>query len=386
MSVELLNEAFQNFTRASKSLETYYSLLQEKVRYLSTELEKKNQELQSALAEAERNKDYLNAILYNLEEVIVVLSPDAKVTMMNKSAERLFDISVRDVIGKAFADLDFTITEEDTESLLSIKGRKYNIIFSSSSIVDSQNILKGTVILIRDITKLRELEIQHERNQRLIAMGEMAAKIVHEIRNPLCSMELFSSMLENELDEGPQKELAQGVSSGIHSLNTILTNMLLFARPSKLTMKTMLLDKVVEDSLTFLNPFMKSRDIRIRKSLLEAEIFGDATLLRQVFINIIINAIQSLPDRGELDICIKNKGKLFVAEVRDNGEGIASDDLEKIFNPFFSTKDSGTGLGLTIASKIVQAHNGFINVESEKGKGSTFSLTFLKKGETWNQM
>jgi signal transduction histidine kinase len=217
-------------------------------------------------------------------------------------------------------------------------------------------------------------------------MGEMAAKIVHEIRNPLCSMELFSSMLENELDEGSQKELAQGVSSGIHSLNTILTNMLLFAKPHKLTMKTMLLDKVVEDSLTFLTPFMKSRDIRIRKSLLEAEIFGDATLLRQVFINIIINAIQSMPDSSELDICIKSKGKLFVAEVRDNGEGIASDDLEKIFNPFFSTKDSGTGLGLTIASKIMQAHNGFITVESEKGKGSTFSLTFLKKGETWNQM
>lgn len=386
MSVELLNEAFQNFTRASKSLETYYSLLQEKVRYLSTELEKKNQELQSALAEAEKNKDYLNAILYNLEEVIIVLSPDAKVTMMNKSAERLFNISIRDVIGKAFADLDFSITEEDTESLLSVKDRKYNIIFSSSPIVDSQNILKGTVILIRDITKLRELEIQHERNQRLIAMGEMAAKIVHEIRNPLCSMELFSSMLENELDEGPQKELAQGVSSGINSLNTILTNMLLFARPHKLTMKTMLLDKVVEDSLTFLTPFMKSRDIKIRKSLLEAEIFGDATLLRQVFINIIINAIQSMPDSGELDICIKNKGKLFVAEVRDNGEGIASDDLEKIFNPFYSTKDSGTGLGLTIASKIVQAHNGFITVDSEKGKGSTFTLTFLKKGETWNQM
>jgi len=386
MSVELLNEAFQNFTMASKSLETYYALLQEKVRYLSTELEKKNQELQSALAEAERNKDYLNAILYNLEEVIIVLSPDAKVTMMNKSAERLFGISIADVTGKAFADLDFSITEENTESILSVKGRKYNVIFSSSPIVDSQNILKGTVILIRDITKLRELEIQHERNQRLIAMGEMAAKIVHEIRNPLCSMELFSSMLENELDEGPQKELARGVSSGIHSLNTILTNMLLFAKPHKLTMKTMLLDKVVEDSLTFLTPFMKSRDIRIRKSLPEAEIFGDAALLRQVFINIGINAIQSMPDSGELDICIKNNGKLFVAEVRDNGEGIASDDLEKIFNPFFSTKDSGTGLGLTIASKIMQAHNGFITVESEKGKGSTFSLTFLKKGEIWNQM
>jgi signal transduction histidine kinase len=385
MSVELLNEAFQNFTKASKSLETYYELLQERVKYLTTELGKKNKELQSALSDAERNKDYLNAILYNLEEAIIVVDPEDKVTMLNKSAEELFSISLLDVTGKAFKNLPFSITRNNSETLLSVREKKYSIILSSSPVVDSKGSLRGTVILIKDITRLRELEIQQERDQRLIAMGEMAAKIVHEIRNPLCSMQLFSSILESELDNTPHKDLAKGISTGINSLNNILTNMLLFARPHKPAMKTIQLDKVVEDSIAMFIPLIMSRNIQLEKSLCCCEISGDEGLLKQVFINIIINAIQSMPDGGELDIVMRKSSESVVIDIEDNGKGIKSKDIEKIFNPFFTTKDTGTGLGLTIASKIMQAHGGYIKVYSEEGKGSTFSLYFLKKESDWNQ-
>ncbi len=384
MSVELLNEAFQNFTKASKSLETYYELLQERVRYLTTELGKKNKELQSALSDAEKNKDYLNAILYNLEEAIIVVDPEDKVTMLNKSAEELFGISLSDVTGSAFKNLDFSITRNNSETLLSAREKKYSIILSSSPVVDSKGSLRGTVILIKDITRLRELEIQQERDQRLIAMGEMAAKIVHEIRNPLCSMQLFSSMLESELDNTTHKELARGISTGINSLNNILTNMLLFARPHKPAMKRIQLEKAAEDSIAMFIPLMKSRNIQLEKSLCSCEISGDEELLKQVFINIIINAIQSMPGGGKLNIIMRERSEFVVVDVEDNGEGIKSKDGEKIFNPFFTTKDTGTGLGLTIASKIMQAHGGYIKVYSEEGKGSTFSLYFLKKEGEWN--
>lgn len=379
MSLELLNKAFQNFTKASKSLETYYELLQEKVRYLTTELEKKNKELQSALSDAERNKDFLNAILYNLEETIIVVDPEDTVTMLNKSAEELLGISLSDVIGKAFKKLEFSITRNNSETVLSVNGKKYNIILSSSPVVDSKGSLRGNVILIKDITRLRELEIQQERDQRLRAMGEMAAKIVHEIRNPLCSMQLFSSMLESELDNTPHKELARGISTGINSLNNILTNMLLFARPHKPSVKRIQLDKPIEDSIMMFIPLIKSRNIHLEKSLCSCEITGDGELLKQVFINIIMNAIQSTPNGGKLNIVMRERSEAVVVDVEDNGEGIKSRDIEKIFNPFFTTKDTGTGLGLTIASKIMQAHGGYIKVYSEEGKGSTFSLYFLKK-------
>ena len=379
MSVELLSEAFQNFTKASKSLEAYYELLQEKVRYLTNELGKKNKELQAALSDAERNKDYLNAILYNLEEAIIVVDPEDRITMLNKSAEELLGIALSDAIGKVFKNLHFSICRNNSETVLTVNGKQYTIILSFSPIVDPRGSLRGNVVLIKDITRLRELEIQQERDQRLKAMGEMAAKIVHEIRNPLCSMQLFSSMLESELENTPRKELARGISTGISSLNTILTNMLLFARPHKPSMKSIPLDRVVEESVAMLIPLIKSRNIKLKKSLRRCEVSGDEELLKQVFINIILNAIQSLPNGGDLDIMIKESSTSVVVHVKDSGAGINSKDLEKIFNPFFTTKDTGTGLGLTIASQIMQAHDGYVKVSSEEDKGSTFSLHFLKR-------
>jgi signal transduction histidine kinase len=385
VSVELLSEAFQNFTKASKSLETYYELLQEKVRYLTNELEKKNKALKAALSDAERNKDYLNAILYNLEEAIIVVDPEDRVSMLNKSAEKLLGISLPDAIGKIFKHLPFSICENNSETTLTVNDKQYTIILSLSPIVDSRGSLRGNVILIKDITRLRELEIQQERDQRLKAMGEMAAKIVHEIRNPLCSIQLFSSMLENELENTPHKELSRGISTGIQSLNTILTNMLLFARPHKPSLKSVPLDRVVEESIAMLVPLIKSRNIKLNISLPHCEVSGDEELLKQVFINIILNAVQSLSNGGDLDITVKENSTSVVIHVKDNGAGINSKDLEKIFNPFFTTKDTGTGLGLTIASQIMQAHDGYIKVYSEENKGSTFSLHFLKQEALWNQ-
>jgi len=383
MSVELLSEAFQNFTKASRSLETYYELLQEKVRYLTNELERKNKELQTALSDAERNKDYLNAILYNLEEAIIVVDPEDRVTMLNKSAEDLLGISRSEAVGKVFNNLHFFIAKNNSETILTVTGRQYTIILSHSPIVDSRGSSRGSVVLIKDITRLRELEIQQERDQRLKAMGEMATRIVHEIRNPLCSVQLFSSMLETELQNTPHKELARGISTGISSLNTILTNMLLFARPHKPSSKKIPIDRVVEESVVILIPLIRARNIELKKSLHCYEVLGDGELLKQVFINVILNAVQALPNGGDLNVTMEESATSVIVHVKDNGLGIDSADIEKIFNPFFTTKDTGTGLGLTIASQIMQAHGGYIKVHSGEDRGTTFSLYFLRQEASW---
>jgi signal transduction histidine kinase len=376
MSVELLNEAFQHFTEASKSLETYYGTLQEKVWHLTSELEKTNRELKRAFSEAERNKDYLNAVLQSLEEAIITVDSDDKITIMNKSAEDLLGVRLQAVVGMSFNDLDCFIGSEESETTLAVNGGKYSIILSRSPIVDVNNNSRGTVILIKDITRLKELELQQERNQRLIAMGEMAAKIVHEIRNPLCSMELFASMLGGELDNENQKELARGISIGINNLNNILKNMLFFARPHKPAMQWIQMESVIDDSVRIFVPFMISRRVTVETSVVGCDILGDSELLKQVIINIIGNAIQSMPDGGKVTITTRQEIQFVVVDIQDEGEGILHADLEKIFNPFFSRKDTGTGLGLTIASTIMQAHGGYIKAMSEEGKGSTFSLYF----------
>ncbi len=376
MDVERLSEAFHDFTAASKSLETYYDLLREKVRYLTAELERKNRQLNEALADAEKNREYLKAILYNLEEAIIVVDPDNKITLVNKSAEKLLALNVSNVKDKTFNDLDMSITGAGSETFLRVDGKKHNIILSRSNIVNPDGHSIGTVILIKDITRLRELEIQQERNQRLIAMGEMSAKIVHEIRNPLCSIELFSSMLEKDLKNHAHRDLARGISTGIHNLNNILKNMLFFARPNKPLMKSINLGRVLEDSISMFRLLIESRKIKVKESLFDYEIPGDAELLKQVFINMIINAVQSMPDGGRLDVIMKREEGTITVDIRDTGEGIKQADMEKIFNPFFSTKDTGTGLGLAIASMIMQGHDGYIKVKSEEGNGSVFSLYF----------
>ncbi len=228
--------------------------------------------------------------------------------------------------------------------------------------------------------QLKELEDHHKRNLRLIAMGEMAASIVHEIRSPLCSIELFSNMLFNDLADTEHAEMAKGISTGIKSLNNILTNMLFFAKPQKPCLKEVKLLDPVEESINILAPLIEIRGILLSNHVTDELIEGDPELLKQVLMNILLNAVQVMPDGGALKVFAEEGENYIVLAVSDQGSGIDQEHIEKIFDPFFSTKDRGTGLGLTIAHKIMQSHYGFIKADKNEDKGSTFRLYFPKKG------
>ncbi|MBA4374092.1 MAG: hypothetical protein C0402_14670 [Thermodesulfovibrio sp.] len=375
--ISQLNEAFQNFTLASKSLESSYARLQEKVQYLTGEIAQKNAQLGDALSKTEEAKDFLRGILESLHEAIIVLDPEKRVSMVNRAAEEFLGLSAAAVTGVSFEQLSFTLEKDGPEGVLVIDGRRHHVIVSRSDIRDMDGGSRGQVILFQDITRIRELEALQERNHRLIAMGEMAAKIVHEIRSPLCSIELYASMLARELEGTGQMELAKGISTGIRSLNNILTNMLLFARPQKPQLHEVALTQVITESIFMLRPLMDTRGLQ----LIWAEeagtvVSGDEELLKQVFLNILINAIHASPEGGTLSITVTPEEDFFVVSVRDEGPGVEEQQQESIFNPFFSTKEKGTGLGLTIASKIMQAHGGIIRVKSRVGEGATFQLCF----------
>ena len=224
---------------------------------------------------------------------------------------------------------------------------------------------------------MKELEAQYERNRRLIRMGEMAAKIVHEIRSPLCSIELYATMLESELGDSEPSKLARGISGGIRSLNTILTNMLLFAKRQKPALVRVDAAGIVEEALSLLEPMIASRGLRVERRVSGARpIEGDPELLKQVLLNVVLNAVHATAGEGRIGITVRAEEGGAVVEVSDEGEGIREEDRERIFDPFFTTKENGTGLGLTIASRIMQAYGGFIRVRSEVGRGSTFALHF----------
>ncbi len=375
-NVVKLNEAFHTFTEASKSLQTYYEKLQEKVRRLTRELESKNAQLHEAILEVRESKDYLQTVLQSIGEAMIVLDQDERVTMINKAAEKQLCVDVNDVNGSLFRDLNCAIEESGSGTRLTAGGVTSDVIISRSAVSDPEGSVRGYVILIKDITRLKELERYNERNQRLIAMGEMAATIVHEIRSPLCSIELFSNMLSKDLKGTSHSDMANGISTGIKSLNNILTNMLFFAKPQKPTLNVLELGSAIEESIAVLVPLIQIRGIDISKKLTNEKVRGDLELMKQVLMNIILNAVQSMPSGGMLEINMSDNGGYISVDVIDEGEGVDPINIEKIFDPFFSTKDKGTGLGLAIAHKIMQSHGGFIKAFKNETRGSTFSVYF----------
>jgi signal transduction histidine kinase len=373
-----LHEAFSNFTSASKSLEVYYQKLQEEVHYLTGVLEKTNQQLSLALNRAEEAKDFLNGILQSLGEAIIVLDPHELVTMLNRAAEELLDSRTADMIGRSFGHLDFTLQQEGTDTYLVTPKKKFQVIFSRSRIQDSEGCVRGYVVLIKDISLIKELEIQRDRNKRLIAMGEMAAKLVHEIRNPLCSIELYASMLAGDLEHTVHADLANGISQGIKSLNHVLTNMHYFAIPQKACFNWVDFQKILGELLFMLRPLFEAKRIRLSKALNgQTRLWGDGELIKQVLLNILLNAVEATPEEGAVQLSIKKEqGGGMVIEIKDHGPGIPPEFLERIFDPFFSQKEKGSGLGLSIAANIMQVHGGTIKVQSPGGQGACFQLFF----------
>jgi len=371
-----LNEAFHSFTQASRSLETYYAKLSEKVQRLTHELEEKNAQLNDAVSRLSESKDFLQAVLQSIREAVIVLDQDDRITMTNRAADELFCLGPGKAVGQRVDGLYASFRQGEGGTILSVKGKNYDVIRSQSTVCDSGGAVRGHVILIKDITLLKESERRQERNARLIAMGEMAAKIVHEIRSPLCSIELFSTMLASDLEGTSHFEMAKGISTGIQSLNNILTNMLLFAKNQKPALRDVKLANVIDESINILSPLADIREVGVSKSLTGEEISGDSELLKQVFMNVFMNAIQAMPGGGRLEVLMEAKDEFLSVSVIDEGEGISPENIEKIFDPFFSTKDKGTGLGLTIAYKIMQCHGGFIKAFVNDSRGSAFRLYF----------
>jgi signal transduction histidine kinase len=381
-NVVKLNEAFHSFTQASKSLESHYAKLSERVDYLTQELEEKNDQLNHAILEVRESKDYLQAVLQSISEAIIVLDQDEKISMINRASEELFSIVSERAAAMRLEDLNYHINDSLSGTKLTVNERTYDVILSRSTVLDPEGKIRGFVILIKDITRIKELERQQERNQRLIAMGEMAAKIVHEIRSPLCSIELFSNMLTDDLEGTAHSDMARGISTGIKSLNNILTNMLFFAKSQKPALKDIRLDLAIEDSIAMLTPLIEVRGVKIMRSLSKEVVSGDTELLKQVFMNILMNAVQAMPEGGEIEISMASNDEYVSAFIVDEGEGIRPENVEKIFDPFFSTKDTGTGLGLAIAHKIMQCHDGLIRACRNDDKGSTFNLSFPVRRNT----
>lgn len=345
---------------------------------------------------------HLQAVIESISTGVLALDLDGKIMTFNRAAEQITGFKSRQLQGRMFGEffesgyfqkLSLTFNEliqieEETEIETQINGADKNDAYISltiSPLKSSKGKKIGIVLSLSAITQTKKLEQQAKRTGRLAAMGEMAVQIAHEIRNPLGSIELFSTMLMDDLQEFDDlKALAEHISSGVKSINNIVSNLLLFVRPDQQPDHQVLdVHEVLKDSLFFAGHLFDTHngfEVQVELADYPLRVSGDLELLKQVFLNLILNAIQAMPKGGNLRITtrkIVGQRGIRWAEIRitDSGCGIPESDLLKIFDPFYTTKNKGTGLGLTIVHNITKRHGGSIDITSCEAEGTECVVT-----------
>ncbi|GAB6182784.1 two-component system sensor histidine kinase NtrB [Thermodesulfovibrio hydrogeniphilus] len=355
---ELFNEAILKITSASDALIKYYNVLENKIKLLTEEVEQK--------------KRLLSSIIDSIDIAVVFFDSEGIIRLINKAGETLFNVKAEEIIGQK--ELPITI---ENDRVIPKDAPPFYSIVSSSEVFDSDGNRIGKVFICKDITRIRELEAENERNRRLSAMGSLVMKIAHEIRNPLGSIELYANMISEDLKDTLHGDYARRISNSVKMLRNTLENMLGFTRgivPKKteVCLNDFLSDFVKEFYEVFNRVGIEFK-CKIQKKI---TVKLDPSLLRQALINLIMNAYQAMPDGGVLQINAKEENKFVKISVIDSGQGIDSEIIDKIFDPFFSTKDRGTGLGLSITNSIVSVHGGKIEVKSKPKEGTEFVLYF----------
>ncbi|MDH4099444.1 MAG: ATP-binding protein [Nitrospirota bacterium] len=386
--VDMLEKAFDAFNRTTTRLQQAYQDLKEHVQTLNLELERANEELLA-------NQGYLNNILQSLTNGVIVVNLDRTVTHINRAASELLWMPSHEAVECPLSEIfrvpldekDFELVKETgviRETLLPRKGERKGIpiSYSLSPLMDPQGAVMGSVLVFSDLSQMKRLEEQVQRSKRLSAMGEMAASLAHEIRNPLGSLELFSSLLRRELEGDADKAgLADNIIMVVKNLTNITSNLLFFARPCTPVLQPVSVNAILDETLVFCQHLINQSEVTLAKKFSASDhmVDIDRELMKQVFLNIILNALQAMEDGGKLTITTASHRGCIEIEIGDTGPGIEGDALDRIFDPFFTTKERGTGLGLAIVHNIVRAHNGAIEVKSKKGKGTTFLISLPMK-------
>jgi len=335
-------------------------------------------------------------VVSSLPVGLIATDKDGKIAFHNSAAERITGLNLTEARGKDpeeilpshFCGLKESLDrgESISEKEMECEFTEDNIIpvsISASKIVNEEGQFVGQVLIIRDLGEVRRLQDEIRRNEKLAAIGGLAAGVAHEIRNPLSSIKGIATYFENkfEKDSGDQ-EMAGVMADEVDRLNRVITELLEFARPTDLKLKETEVNSLIAHSVRLIEKEAAIKNISIKLDLsqqpLSAEI--DADRFSQCLLNLYLNSLQAMEKGGQLHIkdYLKN-GNVIGIEIRDTGTGIGAENLNKIFDPYYTTKTKGTGLGLAIVYKIIEAHNGNVKVRSVPGQGTTFSIDIPAK-------
>ncbi len=341
----------------------------------------------------------IKSTLENMAEGVIFIGPNDKVTMCNNEIEKTWKIKREVLLHKSVKDDQLpyirgiaNITESfkkgiETSQHQEIKTKDGFLYNTYSAVIDPNGKYWGTVLTSHDITERKKLEQQLLHSERLATIGEMSAKVAHEIRNPLSSISLNTELLYDEIrnDKGEAKSdaenLIQSILSEVDTLTEMSDEYLRFARLPRLETKPAFINNVLIELSKFFNKERQQRGISIKENYAPdlPPILLDTNQIKQAFLNILKNSFEAMPEGGKLSISTRLKDSNVVVYITDTGSGIAKDDVQRVFDPFYSAKVNGTGLGLALTMKTIEGHGGDIICKSTIDKGTTMVISFPVK-------
>jgi PAS domain S-box-containing protein len=346
---------------------------------------------------------FFRNMVTNMRNGVLAIDRDGRVVMINEEACRILELAPgKDDSGRHFSDLlrdhhdivrvlaaAFEMSTLPNRAEIRLKPSGKVIGYTVSLVRDERQRPYGAVLFFKDLTLVEQVEERERLRDRLAALGEMAATIAHEVKNPLASIEVMAGLLRRQIpDRADLRGLLTDIISEAKMANEIVVEVLEFVRPIRLQMDRTSLARVVDDAIPLADRKIARGGTRIEVALPAGlpAIQGDHHQLCQVMTNLLINALEALGGRGGIRIAarlvpaeLEGEQDLVELSISDDGPGIPAEITDRVFNPFFTTKPQGSGLGLAIVRKIVDAHDGRIDVKTEAGQGTTFTV-FLPVG------
>ncbi len=319
-----------------------------------------------------RLRNFHSRLLDNMPDGLVTVNRKLEITAANPAAKSLIGKG-EDILGDRLSNylaLEMDL-DQDTEWAQVELGDKSLEVFSLP-IQEEQEYL----VLLRDRTRMKELENDVERSRRLAAVGRFAAGLAHEIRNPLSSLKGFAQYFQHKFArQEPEASYSRTMAAEADRLNRVVNDLLYLARPRELQPTQVNLDELFSQIHNLLQMDLETKGASLVLDAQGIQVKADADLLKQALINLVLNSLQAVPgDTGEISLLARKEGKEVRMEVVDNGCGMDETTLSQVWEPFFSTRDKGSGLGLSIVQRIARDHRGRISIDSAPGDGTRVSL------------
>src|SRR5215469_6192408 len=337
-------------------------------------------------------RENMNSVMAGLEDGLLLFTRDARAVMVSPAAEKFLGAPASEFLGRRVTEI-FPVghplfealrlqgdelreiaSETDLETL---EGRKR--VGVTVQVIQGAGERMGALVTLRDLDSLENINTQLQVSERLAALGRITAGVAHEVKNPLNSMRLWLENLKESLPseaDGAALQAVHVLDAEIDRLDAVVKRFLDFSRPMDGHLEPTQLADLLRDVLEVATPQLQKANVQVAQLLPIGipEVFVDRDLLRQAVLNLVLNAVEAMPNGGQLQLTLSRRGEVAEITVGDTGKGIPPEDRQKVFQLFFTTRPGGSGIGLASTFRIVQLHNGSINFTSEVGRGTTFRI------------